>query len=199
MALKTFVKISNVSSLSDARYCAGMMVDVIGFNIDPLSEDQLSAEDFSEITEWIAGVQFAGEFYDAGVHLIKDTLLKYQVDVIQINDLNMVEEMHLIGKPIIFRMDMDDTKLPKLKSMLSYLDELVDTVLIKCDDPQLYDELDAQIGYYNGNIRLLKGYGVTESNHLSKFPGIELEATEEDQPGFKDYGEIMDVLEEIEE
>jgi hypothetical protein len=28
---------------------------------------------------------------------------------------------------------------------------------------------------------------------------LELEATKEEKPGFKDYGEIMDVLESIEE
>lgn len=34
MALKTFVKISGVNNLSDARYCAGMGVNQLGFNIE---------------------------------------------------------------------------------------------------------------------------------------------------------------------
>ena len=34
MKSKKFVKIRGVNNLSDARYCSGMMVDVIGFNLN---------------------------------------------------------------------------------------------------------------------------------------------------------------------
>jgi phosphoribosylanthranilate isomerase len=34
MALKCFVKVGNVTNLSDARYCAGMGVDLLGFPVD---------------------------------------------------------------------------------------------------------------------------------------------------------------------
>lgn len=199
MALKTFVKISNISSLSDARYCAGMMVDVLGFNIDPSSDEHISAKDFSEITEWIAGVRFAGEFHQATIEEIKETLKNYQIDWVQLSEIDLVEQVNLIGKPIIFRIDVDQSSFSKLKSKLSYLDELVKMVLIKCDEPVLYDELDTIIGFYNGNLKLLKGYGINDYSHLAKFPGVELEATEEEKPGLKDYGEIMDVLEAIED
>ncbi len=34
MSLNTFVYIRDVDNLSDARYCAGMGVDMIGFRLD---------------------------------------------------------------------------------------------------------------------------------------------------------------------
>ena len=34
MGLKTLVKVSEVNNLSDARYCAGMGVEMIGFSLD---------------------------------------------------------------------------------------------------------------------------------------------------------------------
>ena len=200
MALKTFVKISNINNLSDARYCAGMMVDVLGFNIDPESDSHVREDDFNEITEWVAGVKFAGEFHGATTEQIKESLKNYPVDYVEIDDLDKVEKVGLLGKPIIFRLSIENAEdLTNMKSTLSYLDELVKMVIVQSENDQLFDQIDAQIGYYNGNLKLLKGYGISEDESLGNFPGLALEATEEDRPGFKDYGQIMDVLELIEE
>ena len=35
--LKTLIKVSNINNLSDARYCAGMGVEMLGFSMDELS------------------------------------------------------------------------------------------------------------------------------------------------------------------
>lgn len=200
MALQTFVKISNVSNLSDARYCSGMMVDVLGFNIDPSSEVAIPEQDFSEITEWLSGVQIAGEFSSASVHDIKETIKTYSVDLIELTNLDLVEEVHLLGKPIVVKLTVNQHNVSKLKSQLSYLDELASMAILTCDDSTLFEHLDTQIGFYNGNLKLLKGYGINaSSSNLHRYPGIALEATQEEKPGFKDYGDIMDVLESLDE
>ncbi|WP_421765427.1 hypothetical protein [Ekhidna sp.] len=200
MALKTFVKISNINNLSDARYCAGMMVDVLGFNIDSSSDTFVSESDFAEITNWVAGVKFAGEFHGASLGDIKSAIKQYQVNYIEIDDLSIVEQVGLLGKPLIIRLAINSEEdLSKLKSNLSYLDELAKIVIIKSSNESLFSQIDAELGYYNGNLRLLKGYGIVKDTNLGNYPGIELEATEEDRPGFKDYGQIMDILELIEE
>ena len=54
--LRTKVKISAVTNLSDARYCAGMGVEWIGFSMDTVP-----AEKYGEIRGWLAGVQVVGE------------------------------------------------------------------------------------------------------------------------------------------
>ncbi len=200
MSLKTFVKISNVSSLSDARYCAGMGVDILGFNIDPDSVERISPEDFKEITDWVAGVKFAGEFRSSDIENIKTTVKDYPIDYIEISNTDLVEKVGLLQLPILFKVFIEsDEDLKGLASKLSYLDELISHVIIKSSNEELFDELDQQISFYNGNLRLLKGYEVTASDSIAKFPGLEMEATKEEKPGFKDYGEIMDVLEVIEE
>ena len=61
MMLKTFVKVSGVNNLSDARYCAGMGVDVIGFNIDPELGEAIDPVKFGEISSWLAGADYAIE------------------------------------------------------------------------------------------------------------------------------------------
>ncbi len=199
MALQTFVKVANISSLSDARYCAGMGVDILGFNINPTSDEKVSVEDFREIAEWVAGVSFAGEFGDCELNDIKEALKNYPLDYVEITNIDQVEPVGLLGKPTIFKMTIDTMdQLSKLSSNLSYLDELVKLVIIKSSNTAIWDQIDEKIGFYNGNVKLLKGYGVGPNDTIGNFPGLELEATKEEKPGFKDYGEVMDVLEAIE-
>ncbi|MEO1255146.1 MAG: hypothetical protein AAFY41_09705, partial [Bacteroidota bacterium] len=177
-----------------------MMVDVIGFNIDGSTDNFVSEGDFGEITDWVAGVQFAGEFLTSDIEDIREAVKRYGIDYIQIQHMELVEPVALLGKPLIYKMHIEDSNdLDKLTSGLSYLDELAKLVIIKSTNESLYGQIDAQIGYYNGNLKLLKGYAIKASEDLGKFPGLELEATEEDRPGYKDYGQIMDVLELIED
>ena len=201
MSLSTYVKIGNVSNLSDARYCAGMGVDVIGFPIDGSGQQGLTSEKFLEITEWISGIQLAGEFTDVSIEDIKLALQSYDLDIVEINQINIVESVNLLGKPIFFRITLENEEdMAKLKSRLSYLDELVDSIIIRSSNPSLYDEIDEFLRYYGGNLRILKGYGISTDKvpDLDCFKGIELVATEEERPGFKDYGQVMDVLEALE-
>jgi phosphoribosylanthranilate isomerase len=53
MALKTKVLVGNITNLSDARYCAGMEVDFLGFSASKVDSKQLS-----EIREWVVGPSF---------------------------------------------------------------------------------------------------------------------------------------------
>ena len=197
--LKTFVKIGNVRSLSDARYCAGMMVDVIGFNLDPNDPDGMSREDVDEIIGWVAGVDFAGEFHKATSSEIKQIILDHPLTYIETSDIEQIETLSLLGKKLIYRLEINsETDIEQMDTKLSYLDELATLVLFQCENPALFEKLDSKIGFYNGNIRLVKGYGVSPEEGIHKFPGIAMEATEEERPGFKDYGQVMDVLEFIE-
>lgn len=202
MALQTFVKIGNITNLSDARYCAGMGVNILGFPLDPSSDESISHETFKEITEWISGIDLAGEFGDSSLEEIKYCVISCDLQVIQTRNIDLVEAVAALGKTVIFKMVIEtEQEVAKLKSKLSYLDELVKYVLISCENATLYDSIDDFIRYYNGNVMMLKGYGIDETDFedMSKFPGIELQGSPEERPGFKDYGRVMDILEELEE
>ncbi|MEM9897278.1 MAG: hypothetical protein AAF789_12995 [Bacteroidota bacterium] len=201
MALGTFVKISNVTNLSDARYCTGMMVDVLGFNIDPTTESPISDTDFQEIANWLAGVRFAGEFNTAPLEVIRNTLHAYKIDLIELSDITAIEEISTLGKPIIFKMWVDtEEDFQAIEAQLSYLETFAEIVIVKSSDDNLSKRLDHTIKDYQGQLRVLKGYAIkANANDLIEFPGLEMEAQKEERPGFKDYGEIMEVLEAIEE
>ena len=59
MALKTKVKVGNITNLSDARYCAGMGVDMLGFPVS--GTNGLSLEKFKEINGWVTGPELVLE------------------------------------------------------------------------------------------------------------------------------------------
>lgn len=57
MSLKYPVKINRVNNLSDARYCAGMGVDMIGIT------NEISIEEYVAITNWITGIEICFDIY----------------------------------------------------------------------------------------------------------------------------------------
>ena len=59
MSLKTFVKVGNITNLTDARYCAGMGVNQLGFNVE---DPNFTVEKFKEITGWLEGIEYVAEF-----------------------------------------------------------------------------------------------------------------------------------------
>lgn len=77
MSLKTKVKVGNITNLSDARYCAGMGVDWLGFPIE-----SVNPKTFAEITSWVTGPQFMIEL-KAGT--VPESLYEYGVELIQVD------------------------------------------------------------------------------------------------------------------
>jgi phosphoribosylanthranilate isomerase len=59
--LKTKVKISQITNLTDARYFAAMGVDYLGFTIHPDSEAFVSPPQLKEMVEWVEGPEIVLE------------------------------------------------------------------------------------------------------------------------------------------
>ncbi|MFT6971874.1 MAG: phosphoribosylanthranilate isomerase, partial [Roseivirga sp.] len=86
MALKTFVKVSGINNLSDARYCAGMGVNQVGFEIEEGSPNYVDQQSFKEIKGWLSGVEFVGEI-NGSVGSIANLVKDYGLDAIQIENM----------------------------------------------------------------------------------------------------------------
>jgi phosphoribosylanthranilate isomerase len=78
--LKTIVKVSEVNNLSDARYCAGMGVEYIGFSMD-----NVPFEKYKEMRGWLAGVQIVGETSSNNALHIQEMVSTFLPDAIQIS------------------------------------------------------------------------------------------------------------------
>lgn len=201
MSLRTFVKISNVTNLSDARYCAGMGVHLLGFNIDPENNNHVPPDIFNQITEWISGVELVGEFETENADSIRETIKKYRINHIQLSHIQLLHIFRKTDLPIILKIDLSnylDEKqltddLNKSKSMVEYF-------LIEGNNDKITKDIIFSLA---ADFPLLMGTGISKSNVrelIDNFPikGISLKGGDEIKPGYKDYDELADILESIE-
>lgn len=190
MALRATVKVGNITNLSDARYCAGMGVELLGFNINPDSEDYVNPETFHAIKGWIEGVKYVLEYNGDELPDVEN----YDFDYLEITDPSLIPNLDTESSKIILRVNSDESELnsifSKYGNAVSYFD-------LYSPSNNLTIEESFQ------SYPILLGNGVDKSNVndlLDKFPsiGISLKGTREIKPGFKDYDELADILEEIE-
>lgn len=202
MSLSKFVKVSHVSNLSDARYCAGMMVDILGFEIADNSKDHfVSAQTFTELTEWVAGVSFCGEFGNSDCDKITELLHNYAVQYIESTSLDVLKKLTTSEKELIYRLKvLNQDQVGEFTDLLISADEIASIIVIDSELSENY-QIEKMISELRLNAKLLKAYDVTVENIPLLAPywdGVELQGEVEDQPGFKDFGEIMDILEALE-
>ena len=201
MGLKTFVKISNVSNLSDARYCAGMGVNVIGFDIDPESQGKVKADQFEAITGWISGVEFAGELKSTLTDL--DYLRQFPIDYVQIEQLEHLDVISSFKIPVIMALNIDELQPMEVEKIVMDNAIKVAFFLIQSSDNSQCEHLHTSIFKLAQNYPIVLGCGITKENvntvvANTALKGIGLKGSEEIKPGYKDYDELAEILESIE-
>lgn len=211
MALKTLVKISNVTNLSDARYCAGMGVDMLGFSMDADSPDYVAPTKFAEIRGWLAGVQIVGETRSTDPEFIEQLLETYQPDLLQVDEAALLPYLSTLGTSdkelrFILRVDVAQLTLDQLDTLLQTGAANADYVLLESNGPvNIEDDLKTLLQRQSTRYSILLGTGISAENvhellaQLSSVRGIALSGGIEEQPGNKEFGELMDILEAIEE
>ena len=198
MKSKKFVKIRGVNNLSDARYCSGMMVDVIGFNLNSNHKDGVSIEVLKAITQWIQGPQIAGEFEDMELELIQTYLPLVDLDIIETSNPDLLAPLSETGKKIYLKINLDtidneQTLLNKIKE-----GQMAHKIVVFRSQKSKNKTLIKQLLHYTQSEQIINGFNL-DLDRLDSWPAIEIMATAEEKPVFKDYGEIMDILEYIED
>ncbi|WP_026953828.1 phosphoribosylanthranilate isomerase [Algoriphagus vanfongensis] len=203
MALSTFVKIGGVTNLSDARYCAGMYVDVLGFDMEDHSEKFVNPTQFEEITGWVSGVEFAAEFQTETAEYILQKLEKYPtVSWIQHRSLEVLTELIDSGKNLIYEVNINEIKHleAEISDRLANLDIFI---LLRSPHEKLEEDEEESILKISDKASVLLGSGITAFNvnalkEKLKLHGIALEGGEEIKPGLKDFDQLAEILEELE-
>ncbi|MEO1052190.1 MAG: phosphoribosylanthranilate isomerase [Bacteroidota bacterium] len=201
MALKTFVKVGRVNNLSDARYCAGMNVDLIGFNLDKDDENYVDITKYAGIKEWLSGIKYVGEFETSSIDEIEEAIEAYEPDYIQITDISMVPDLRDTERGLILNIDIRSLEdlLPRIiqcKEDISYL-------LLESQEDRVSETQKDVISAANKEVPVLLGFGFAEDNVEALIDevgvsGISLNGGDEIRPGFKDYDELADILEALE-
>jgi phosphoribosylanthranilate isomerase len=199
MALKCLVKISSVNNLSDARYTAGMGVELMGFDLNPDSEHFVSPEQFNAITSWVSGVKFVGEFDHYNAAYIDEVVSQYPLDYIQVTHL--VEQSNLFNcpRPVIIKIDHVDKM--SIKEVFEKFYPHPQWFLMEPQQEMSNDLLKWCIQMAT-QYPIILGSNLTADNidHLvdAGFSGFALRGGNEIRPGFKNFDELADILEALE-
>ncbi|WP_299822215.1 hypothetical protein [uncultured Pontibacter sp.] len=206
MALRTSVIVNRINNLSDARYCAGMGVDIIGFNLMLDDPQRVQPDTLKEISGWVSGVKLAGEFERAKPDIINDLANEFNLDYIQLNTPYLIDEIEEIDRPVIQKVFINkDTVDSELLEMMELYSSVVDSFIIYSDDFKSVDETNTKfLKEIAKQFNVYIGFGLDKDNinatlKLVKPKGIGLQGGHEIKPGLKDFDELQDIFEEIEE
>ncbi len=202
MALKTKVKINRITNLTDARYCSGMYVDILGFCLEKGSAHYVSPTQFQEITGWISGIDYAGEFSDLDAYSIERILGDYSnLTWIESEDLDTLLQLKPLGKNLIYRVKREelDTLLPKV----GFLQEHEITLHVTSVNKSIVIDNELIINKFLSQINLFLGTGITPANakKLCELPGLygfALDGGDEIKPGLRDFDQLAAILESLE-
>ena len=190
MGLKLKVKVGNITNLSDARYCAGMGVDWLGFNVETID-----LKTYEDITGWVTGPSFVLEVnQDTALDLVS----KYAADSVEIPITRLPDLDQIHHATIFVSLEMKDwitqrDNLIQRKNNLS-------VVIFKSGlgDDHLENEILQEASLH---FDVLMGFPVSLDripDHLRVRVGYHLQGSSEERPGLKDYQSLADVLESLE-
>ncbi len=95
MPLKAFVKVGTLANLGDVRYCAGMGVDMIGFQVISGHADYVAPSRFQEIRGWVNGPLFVAEIYGLNDSSVLEAILEdYKPDYLEMG----IREVALLAR-----------------------------------------------------------------------------------------------------
>jgi phosphoribosylanthranilate isomerase len=187
MALKTLVKVGGITNLSDARYCAGMGADFLGFRVTQGFQNSISIKTYQEIRGWVTGPQIVAEIYGlSDAAQLREIIENFRPDVFELG----MKEYESIGShleiPFILALKEGDD-VPHLGVKPAYV--LVD------DGPTVskfipQHEVLVSVRNRDEAERCLKHTGVS---------GLALEGGQEVRPGLKSYDDLADILELLEQ
>ncbi|MBO3697316.1 phosphoribosylanthranilate isomerase [Roseivirga sp. E12] len=186
MALRTFVRVNGINNLSDARYCAGMEVNELGFNIEADHSNYTDAEKFKEMSDWLSGVEFVGEITNESTD-IKQAIEGYALDALQIENLSQIESALSTGLKVSFVAKSLDEAI----EAWTLSNESLSHILLSTD----------QTSDYQFPVLLTEGFDINNLDSILKSStakGIVLEGGSEIRPGYKDFDELADILELLE-
>ena len=188
--LKTKVKAGNITNLSDARYCAGMGVDWLGFPIGVIDPKK-----FTEITSWVSGPQFVLEL---GAGEIPETATHYPVSILQIALEQLNESKSLTNRSFIVTLPLADWHEHKFE-LINDKDRILG-LLITIGHSQSTDHASFKEIAEHFEVLVNLDSCPYSLNEILDFTiaGVNVSGNQELRPGLKDYKDLAVVLEQLE-
>ena len=203
MSLKTLVKVSEVNNLSDARYCAGMGVEMIGFTLDENHPKFIQLAKLREISVWISGIQVVGEFTGENVENMNYLSQELSLDYIQLNHVVKPELLAGLKKPIIQKLILNKNNEMEVENYLIAYKNYAEYFLIESEEVDSIGPFFSRIKKWCSTYPIILGFGI-KNEDLEKIlvdihpAGIGLKGGTEIKPGLKTFDELSSILDILE-
>lgn len=190
MALKTLVKVGNISNLSDARYCAGMGVDMLGFTAIQEQPHYIDPKLYQDIRGWVAGPSSVIELYGLkSTDVFESILENYRPDLLEVG----TSELQFLPESLQLQLVVKIESKGDLQSIIT-IKERIKNVIIS----ELHSDLIEAASKHFSVLISLQSINGLQLLDKSEVKGVVLYGTQEIRPGYKDYGDLADVLEQLE-
>jgi phosphoribosylanthranilate isomerase len=202
MSLRTLVKVSEVNNLSDARYCAGMGVEMVGFSLDENHPKFIELAKLREISVWISGIKVVGEFTGENIENMNYLAHELNLDYIQLNHTLNPDLLDALKKPVIQKLLYYNNE-EEIENFLRIYQSKVEYFLIESDAMDSIGPLLTLMKKWCSSYPIILGIGITTEdidNILTDInpSGIALKGGTEIKPGLKTFDELSSILEVLE-
>lgn len=213
--LKTKVKASSITNLTDARYFAAMGVEWLGFDFNAGADRYIQPVVMKAIKEWVDGVKIVGEFDLPSAEEIETAGGILALDAIQVGMLTPPETLMELGAalPIIKEVVVEkDTSGETLTEHLALYAPLVQVFLLNFDKNSIsWENLLAgkpiSVALLRSfceefqvilSVDLRAGLVGEVMNTLPVF-GLNVQGGREERVGYKSFDELDEILEVLQE
>ena len=212
--LKTKIKASQITNLTDARYFAAWEVEWMGFNFDLGTEHYIPPINMKAIKEWVEGVQFIGEFSFATAEVINSAIADLELDLVQVGmftEFSVLEKIKNapVIKEVIISTEMCESDLenhvkqyaPVAEYFLLSFEKNDTTwaMLKNGETPISISFLEKICATYKIilNINLSKNV-MDEILNFPNLHGLNVKGGEEEKVGVKSFDELDEIFETLE-
>ena len=194
MHLKPVIYVSCITNLSDARYCAGMGADILGFVVDPDSIDYVSPEQYQAMIGWVAGPRRVVQISMPDKMNLSQVVTKYAPDLLHIpfSSLDQLPKQEL---PLVLEVSLAD--IAHATTLASNLNARIEYLLVTDlheAKPALLPMTPPSLLAIDKSIESLHDF--LRNTHAV---GVALKGSRELSPGLKDYDHLAEILEKFSE
>lgn len=212
MPLKTFVKASAITNLSDARYFSAFPVNWMSFQCNPISQKFVPHNTIIELIGWLEGPDFCLEVAGLDSDHIKKLLQEIKVQGIEY-EAGQPTMQAVADNYIVFRrlyLDKHTTK-ESLNNMLSFADntdifildfQLNQLTFSQLANNQLFISVD-EISELSEDYELLLAIDCNETEVKQilnwQLKGLDFRGGEEEKVGIRSFDDIQDIMDVLDE
>lgn len=206
---RPILKVCGVTSLEDARYISGLLIDRIGFIFAAESPRNVDPNFVGAIVEWLGGIETVGVFVNRSAGEVNETAKKSGVDRVQLHgeeppfvckeiDLPVTKTLHVF--PDTTRQDLQaavDEYAPLVDSFLFDTSRVQGGNVVRGGTGQPFDWSVLNTLAIPRPFHLAGGLGA-ENLHLAwdrvRPDGFDVSGSVESSPGVKDFDKLDALL-----